>query len=389
MDLPVPGAKPDLEAIVRGQVRLATSRAAKPTELLDVHKLLHHLRSNAQFNDDINGSLAALRDKALALLAICCPWRTEELAHVTRNNVFIKLAGSGVELPAIQFIKSAADEWPAALKEARGAEMRIQVVNSKGDRARRGIAKKFNDSDGLSAVRTLLAWIARTKEEPPDGTVFLQFGTQINKRSLEPDSVINIRAKLAKASGCKEAGGRAWRMSAANHLLNNGMPVEQVARAGGWSSTDTLLNFYVSEQFPSPALATKILGGSTAAARGVPASSTRARRDASSACAPATAAAARRGDSREHRACVQPAGAQVHGARRLCLLGRLVRLGGAPLFYLPILSGLAVPSFTIGSILFSSFPFLVFFWCSFPPLISFLWYGAVGGCSVSRCSDGD
>lgn len=267
MDLPVPGAKPDLEAIVRGQVRLGTSRAAKPTELLDVHKLLHHLRSNAQFSDDINGSLAALRDKAIALLAICCPWRTEELAHVTRNNVFIKLAGTGVERPAMQFIKSAADKWPAALDEAKGAEMRIQVLNSKGDRARRGIAKKFTDGDGLSAVRTLLAWLARTQEEPPDGTVFLQFGTQINKRSLEPDSISNILAKLAKASGCKEAGGRAWRMSAANHLLNNGMPVEQVARAGGWNSTDTLLNFYVSEQFPSQALATKILGGPTSAAQ--------------------------------------------------------------------------------------------------------------------------
>ena len=223
------------------------------------------------------------RNVAIAAIALEVPSRPSEIAQLARTDV--RMAESlPQDAPLGQrriatTLDNIQDDDRLRLLTARNAtfEMTMLLRVSKTDTKRQGISKKLFHSAGqkASAARALLAADVLAchvqgdappptpqTESPllavlqrhswPPGLTPLFVNTLKERTPLQPDTVSNILADVARTvTGTVVSGGK-WRAAATTQLIRNGVPIESVIAQGGWSSAAALRKFYVQPSVACP-----------------------------------------------------------------------------------------------------------------------------------------
>lgn len=318
LQLPVPGSSDIGKTVVSGMVKLRTTKPQVATEALDYSALFKYMANNPDFNRDLECGLPDLRLKTLALLAICCPWRPAELAELRCHDVYVTVRGEREQRMA-EFVDNAVD-INAALDCTAGALMRIVVPNSKGDRHKRGTEKRFSNADvksnnDVAPIDTLVVWLWRVhKRDGKSGGmdnrhVFCSFESSSNRpadTALSADTISNCLASLATKATGRRITATGWRSGATNFMRSQGVPIDQLTLAGGWSTAQVPQSYYLRSQYPAAFSAAAVPPPASAASPTTRQPATSSSSSASTSVR-ATAAAATPAPPRAHATTSRPA----------------------------------------------------------------------------------
>jgi hypothetical protein len=138
----------------------------------------------------------------------------------------------------------------------------FSLTGTKGDRHKRGTWKIVPHVPTLrfSPALVLMAWLRRVADEAGVDTIDVDkdfvfpaaSGRRLSFRPcVGPRAVSVLLSGVAsKYAGIEHAGASAWRAQSATWLRKNGMSLEQIALAGGWFKTDTILHNYLQGTTP-------------------------------------------------------------------------------------------------------------------------------------------
>ena len=207
-------------------------------------------------------SLSSLRKLAFVLFAVFLPSRACEIAQRVRFRharfaYSLTDSASSRPLAAVALDRSV----PLASLAARRFVISFTLLGTKGDRKKQGVQKHLPHVPGLrfSPALAVLALVRRCVEDcdlsvlPEDGFVFASVRGDRSgdfRSPVLPKTITRLLQSVTLRYCGVKVGSRGWRSESAVWLHLHGRSIEQIALAGGWFRTDTVLLHYLRSTVP-------------------------------------------------------------------------------------------------------------------------------------------
>ena len=260
---------------VTGIIRDATKRDRRRLALVDIPRLLHHLR-----NLPAPSSSSELRDVTLAAVAATIPGRRSEWSRLLLSHATVVIHPNIHSTAAPRRVALSDPSIPPTSQLVNcDFEIEIVVSSSKADQIeRKGFIKKLFHAAGesWSPAVALLLLSSRTRAAASaastplaEAPLFPVFTPSFRPMATATPSLV-LRRVSRRFTGVA-ASAHAFRASAASHLLQIGMPIQLVTALGGWASDEAIRRHYALHVRPDSTIIRRLAGNLPS----LPSSSTR------------------------------------------------------------------------------------------------------------------